>query len=180
MPSGNFGYVYKAKLRRRSAAMPARYVAVKELTKGNSTELVQEATLMMRIPMCPHVVRILGVCAQPPCMVMEFVRGVQDLDRYLPMVLHYGNTENADTADNTATRDTHYLEAYQPQPDTLNLTLILILILILTVTLPVTLTVTVTVTLTLTLTLILTLTVTLTLTLTLTLTIISRHMVSRL
>jgi len=95
---GNFGYVYKAKLRRRSSHLPARYVAVKALTQGDSQELIKEATLMIRIPISRYIVRILGVCAHPPCMVMEFVKDVKDLDQYLPKVLEVGEPPRTETA----------------------------------------------------------------------------------
>ena len=71
--SGNFGVVYKAKLRRRGALAP-RFVAVKELTRGDTLELLEEAKLMAATPPSESVVRLLGVCTSPPCMVLSTVR----------------------------------------------------------------------------------------------------------
>ena len=56
---GQFGIVRRATLRRRNK-LPAQYVAVKELLRGDAIELVEEAKKMLEVPNHPNVVRFLG------------------------------------------------------------------------------------------------------------------------
>ena len=59
MSRGQFGIVRRATLRRRNK-LPAQYVAVKELLRGDAIELVEEAKKMLEVPNHPNVVRFLG------------------------------------------------------------------------------------------------------------------------
>ena len=96
--TGNFGSVFLAVLCRRDT-MPARYVAVKELhlqEEEAAAELVQEALLMKEIPYHCCVVRLLGVCLAPPCLVTELVEGAKEVDKYLQDVLHQQHSRTDD------------------------------------------------------------------------------------
>jgi len=80
---GNFGEVWLSILR-RTRPWPARLVAVKELTSGGGgANIVQEALVMQDIKDHPNVVKLLGVCMEPPCLVLELVEGAMELDDYL-------------------------------------------------------------------------------------------------
>lgn len=63
--------------------MPARLVAVKELQTGNASDMIAEALVMKDIPAHPNVVRLLGVCQEPPCMVTELVQNAMEMDKFL-------------------------------------------------------------------------------------------------
>jgi len=80
--AGNFGVVNKAILRRRGAR-PARLVAVKKLEHGNATDMIEEARMMSEIPRHYAVVQMLGICEDPPCLVLEFVDGIEDFDEHM-------------------------------------------------------------------------------------------------
>ena len=54
--------------------------------KGDARAMVREAKFMADIPKHADVVQMLGVCDDPACMVLEYVEGVEDLDKYLMMV----------------------------------------------------------------------------------------------
>jgi len=94
--SGNFGIVMKAILRRRDQK-PARWCAVKRLEHGNQTEMIREARLMADIPPHLDLVRMLGICEEPACMVLEFVPEAEDLDKHL-MLLRLDTVQNESSA----------------------------------------------------------------------------------
>jgi len=79
---GQFGEVWKCILRKQRP-WPARHVAVKELTSGDGYQIVQEAQVMLDVKGHPNVVKFLGVCYQPPCLVLELVENAAELDKHL-------------------------------------------------------------------------------------------------
>jgi len=38
-------------------------------------EFIEEARIMSKIPPSPYVLKLIGICDQPPCMLTEFVGG---------------------------------------------------------------------------------------------------------
>ena len=50
---------------------------------GPNPNWMSQARNMADIPKHKHVVQMLGICDQPPCMVLEFVDGIEDLDEHL-------------------------------------------------------------------------------------------------
>jgi hypothetical protein len=85
---GHFGTVLLATLRRKGA-QGARFVAVKRLKNDfrsathHVSLLLEEAVTMSQIPPHKNVVRVHGICSDPPAIVMEYIEDALEADAYL-------------------------------------------------------------------------------------------------
>ena len=61
-----------------------------------AAEMINEAKNMIDVKKHPNVVQMLGICEEPPSMVLEFVEGVEDLDTHLMMVQHESQRNNVE------------------------------------------------------------------------------------
>jgi len=46
-------------------------------------EFIEEARIMSKIPPSPYVLKLIGICEQPPCMLTEFVGGGSLFDKLM-------------------------------------------------------------------------------------------------